>query len=481
MLSVVIPTYNRIENLKLCLAGLLAQKGADEFEIIVVDDGSTDGTREWLLDEFIYKHPALYLSGGPNKGFRGGRARNFGTFNAHGDRFVFIDSDVVLNEGALAAYERAAAVQPEAVIVGRYFVLPKIGWNETNQEVLWEAPNYNALLERLRLQRYQPTKIDFNPDGLPWNWGIDLGGRPEKDYTEDYSQVGEGAGLGALSGNISYPRKLFLELGGFDERIVGHGGEDADLGLSADERKTQWLFARPIFGFHLWHPRDQQRNHREVQANIAFIDAKHGVGQYAGAKKYTDSQDWSDPIHYHKHLGSQLVKVPFNPQVYVYREHRYLKLSSPRWLAKLGFTWQDLEQVTQEFIDAAQHCGDAIEAEDKALLEAAKQAAILPELRAPAAPPPSAPAQPAPAPAQYNHVREFRKGHGARLLRVAGNPTVFVVRGESRMGITHPDWITWLGFGVEEVEEVSAETLGKFADAGPTPDALQIATGEINR
>lgn len=478
MLSVMIPTYNRIENLKLCLAGLLAQKGANDFEIIVVDDGSTDETREWMLDEFVFAHPALYLSGGPNKGFRGGRARNIGAFNAQGDRFLFVDSDVVLNENAIAAYDRAAAAQPDVVIVGRYFVLPKIGWNPNNQEVLWEAPDYTTLLERLRMPHYGPTKIDFSPDAVPWTWGADLGGRPEKDYTDDPAKLGEGAGLGALSGNISYPRKLFWDLGGFDELLTGHGGEDADLGLTADEHKTKWLFLGAAFGYHLWHPRDQAKNALEVQANIAFIDAKHGVGMYKDAKKYTDSQDWSHPVHYQKRFGSRLVKVPFNPQVYVFREGRYLKLGSPRWLAKLGFTWQDLEQVTQEFIDTAIHSGDAVDEEDRELRRRAEEAAILPELRVPAAGVKPLVQSEKPT-AQFKSVRDFRKGAGGRLVREVGNPTVFAVRGETRMGITHPDWITWMGFNVEEVQEVQPGETAKYADAGPTPDPLKIITGGI--
>jgi len=45
MLSIVIPVYNRFVSLQQCLAGLLMQVNAPKFEVIVVDDGSTDNGR----------------------------------------------------------------------------------------------------------------------------------------------------------------------------------------------------------------------------------------------------------------------------------------------------------------------------------------------------------------------------------------------------------------------------------------------------
>ena len=59
--SVIVPTHNRLEILPEVLAALDAQIGAPEFELLVVDDGSDDGTAEWLerwLSQRLAKHPA---------------------------------------------------------------------------------------------------------------------------------------------------------------------------------------------------------------------------------------------------------------------------------------------------------------------------------------------------------------------------------------------------------------------------------------
>lgn len=353
MLSVVIPVYNRLENLKICLEALARQKDAPEFEVIVVDDGSTDRVKEYIIDKnYAWSNPAWswlgYLSGGPNKGFRGGRARNIGAFNANGSRLVFIDSDVALNEYGLVHYANAAVASPDAVIVGRYFYLPKIDFGD-NKSLLWETTSYEELSARLK-SAGKPVTLEA---GDIIDYGKDLGGRPEEDFTDDPSQTKKSDGLGALSGNISYPMDLFLALGGFDEHIIGHGGEDADLGLTARSHSADWLFYRPIVGYHIWHTRDQARNHREVQANIAYIDAKHGIGTYANAEKTSESRDFSDPIHYHKHQGGIAIKMQFDPTVFAARPDLLtaIGITDPRWFARLGFSSDDILIVDKTSLD----------------------------------------------------------------------------------------------------------------------------------
>ena len=93
-ISVIIPTYNRKNELKALLHSLNNQIfPANHCEIIVVDDGSTDGTREWLLEHKDQFNVSISLSsqvrGGP------GAARNAGMERAKGDLFVFTDTDCV--------------------------------------------------------------------------------------------------------------------------------------------------------------------------------------------------------------------------------------------------------------------------------------------------------------------------------------------------------------------------------------------------
>lgn len=105
--SVVIPTFNRLDMLLRVLDALDAQQGAPEFEIIVIDDGSSDDTRKTLekrASERQEELPALKFRPQPNGG--PGRARNHGVSLATGRFVVFIGDDTVPEPPFLREHER---------------------------------------------------------------------------------------------------------------------------------------------------------------------------------------------------------------------------------------------------------------------------------------------------------------------------------------------------------------------------------------
>jgi glycosyltransferase involved in cell wall biosynthesis len=103
LFSVVIPTYNRADLIVETLASVAAQECTD-YEVLVVDDGSTDNTREVLA---TFGHGVRLLTQA-NKG--PGPARNLGTLHARGDYIAFLDSDDLWFPWTLATYARAIHV-----------------------------------------------------------------------------------------------------------------------------------------------------------------------------------------------------------------------------------------------------------------------------------------------------------------------------------------------------------------------------------
>jgi len=96
MISVIIPTYNEGEDLIKCLESLSRQKGED-FEVIVVDDGSTDGSISKVKDRISdWRLKGLKILNQSHKG--AGAARNFGARLARGDILVFVDADMTFGK-----------------------------------------------------------------------------------------------------------------------------------------------------------------------------------------------------------------------------------------------------------------------------------------------------------------------------------------------------------------------------------------------
>jgi glycosyltransferase involved in cell wall biosynthesis len=95
--SIIIPSFNRVEFLKQAIGSVLAQTHAD-YEIIVVDDGSTDGTMDYVLS----LAPSVKALRQENRG--PGAARNLGVRHAAGKYVAFLDSDDVWFPWALATF-----------------------------------------------------------------------------------------------------------------------------------------------------------------------------------------------------------------------------------------------------------------------------------------------------------------------------------------------------------------------------------------
>jgi glycosyltransferase involved in cell wall biosynthesis len=119
MISVAVISFNRRECLRLCLNGLYAQQGGVPFEIIVVDQGSTDGSLE-LVRADQAGHPGLRLEILPDPSLNA--KRNRGLERARYDRVAFIDDDAVPDSGWIAALARAFGAPGRMIVTGS--VLP---------------------------------------------------------------------------------------------------------------------------------------------------------------------------------------------------------------------------------------------------------------------------------------------------------------------------------------------------------------------
>ena len=110
MISVIVPVYNGRLTLDACLKAVYRSKGCPGFEVIVVDDGSTDSS-----PEVAAKYPCRLIRLDRNRGRS--RARNLGAAEAGHEILVFIDADVVIPENALSLVADFFAGRPDVSAV----------------------------------------------------------------------------------------------------------------------------------------------------------------------------------------------------------------------------------------------------------------------------------------------------------------------------------------------------------------------------
>jgi GT2 family glycosyltransferase len=197
--SVVIPTYERPEDLRICINSLSKdiQRGSPSYEIIVTDDSKSDKSRRMVEKEF----PDVSWGKGKQNGPAGNR--NAGVDRAKGEWIVFLDDDCIAQEGYLNAYAK---------------------------------------------------EIRANPDVLVFEGRI-FADRPRKTWAEGCPENEHGGML--WTSNLCVNRKLYMQVGGLDERFqIAY--EDVDFALRLKQKETDSIFVSDAAVCHPWRTLKQE-------------------------------------------------------------------------------------------------------------------------------------------------------------------------------------------------------------------------------
>ncbi len=138
--SIVIPTYNRADFLEKTIDSVLQQSFQD-FEILVVDDGSTDNTNEIvrnISDSRVHYHF--------KENEERGAARNYGFDKSEGEYVVFLDSDDLFSKEHLSTLNEHLAKKQEKFICTRYDFVDEKGLRRNSPMSLIKSGYHNYLL-----------------------------------------------------------------------------------------------------------------------------------------------------------------------------------------------------------------------------------------------------------------------------------------------------------------------------------------------
>ena len=197
MWSVIIPTYNRLPILQKCLQAMEAQDFTQPYEIVVVDDGSTDGTVEFLHNHSDrFPHVRLLLQNHEGAAI----ARNTGIDVAAGEIIVFIDSDLVVTPVFLSAHAKALANSDRAFTYGLVI-------NTNNFE--------NPTSAQVKIQDISTAFF--------------------------------------ATGNVAIAKHWLIAAGKFDTSFRQYGWEDLELGVRLKNLGLKLIKCPDAVGYH-WHP-----------------------------------------------------------------------------------------------------------------------------------------------------------------------------------------------------------------------------------
>jgi glycosyltransferase involved in cell wall biosynthesis len=213
--SVIVPTRNRKDKLANCLDALARQSILpQEFEVIVVDDGSTDGTRQWLEGRtFPFRLRCLRQEeSGP------GAARNLAVDHAEGELVLFIGDDIYAGERLLEEHLLAHAINPAPGLA----VLGHIDWPA--------AMRRNAVMEYVCGDAMLQFAYSYIPTA------------PALDHRFFYTS------------NLSLRRRFLAEAAAegvrFDPRFFHAAFEDSELAYRLIPRGLQIRYAAAARAYH---------------------------------------------------------------------------------------------------------------------------------------------------------------------------------------------------------------------------------------
>lgn len=126
-ISVIVPAYNAEKTISRCLDSILNQN-FDDFEIIIINDGSNDGT-EKILNQYIHKDSRVKVINKKNAGVSS--ARNDGLNKASGEFILFVDSDDYIEQNALGLVLENIKDKHDAVLFG-YKLKGNGNWGNDN-------------------------------------------------------------------------------------------------------------------------------------------------------------------------------------------------------------------------------------------------------------------------------------------------------------------------------------------------------------
>ena len=257
--SIIIPVWNKVELTKQCLTALASATTDVSFEVILVDNGSTDGTKEFLAE---LQGDVRIIRNEENLGFA--KACNQGARAARGKYLVFLNNDTIPEPHWLKPLVSEVDEHPEVGIVGSKLLFAD-----------GSVQHAGVVFMRSHLSAYHVYRSASNAV-------------PAVNQRREFQAV--------TAACMLIRREVFEEAGGFDEGFI-NGFEDVDLCLKVREKGHHVIYQPRSVVYHL-ESQTPGRNDRD-EHNARLLEERWGDHWWLG----------DEDLHYHTD-GLKLVGGP---------------------------------------------------------------------------------------------------------------------------------------------------------------------------
>jgi GT2 family glycosyltransferase/glycosyltransferase involved in cell wall biosynthesis len=269
--SIIIPVVNNLELTQACLKSIKENTAPGSYEIIAVDNGSTDGTRDFLQRN-EYARVLKPILNETNLGFA--RASNQGARAAQGDFLVFLNNDTQVTPGWLTELAAAAARSSRTAAVGAKLLYPD--------------------------DTVQHAGVVFNSEKKVFHI--------YKHFHRDHPAVNKERSFQSLTAAcLLVKRDVFFEVGLFDERFI-NGFEDVDLCLKMGSKGLALLYNPRSVVFHL--ESKTPGRHAKERENAELLAARWLPRILPDAEAYYAADGII--VHYIRQANGELTAVMFD-------------------------------------------------------------------------------------------------------------------------------------------------------------------------
>jgi glycosyltransferase involved in cell wall biosynthesis len=284
--SLIIITYNKLSRLILTLESVKRADYIEETEIIIVDDGSNDGTEKYL-DNFKEQNKDLNIKVIHIANSGRSVARNIGIIKSTGSLLIFMDDDLLVNKEFITSHCKLHEGREDLVVHGRIYSFPVLKFMAdpaTGELYTGEVakPNLKKKVLTPHIVKDSLLLKEYISDNARLS-------KFENDIYDLYNSTGNEDSyirwIGTTGGNISIQRKKILKIENFDLYMGKNWGcEDLELGFRAYLAGCQFVYSTEAANYHINHYREDFNEIHDISLN--YFISKHRERSISMLKEY---------------------------------------------------------------------------------------------------------------------------------------------------------------------------------------------------